>query len=135
MPDGIERLELSVAPDPAASGTARAALGEWAAGWHVPTRVIEDMQLLVSELVTNSLRHAALSAGDAVHVVASIDDGALRLEVENPGMAGDVAARPPDPDGGGGFGLQLVAALAERWGVVRDRTTRVWVEFGAQPEA
>jgi serine/threonine-protein kinase RsbW len=94
--------------------------------------VIDDMQLLVSELVTNSLCHAGLGADDVVRVTASLDNGSLRLEVENPGVAGDVAARPPGA-GGGGFGLQLVAALADRWGVVRDGRTRVWVEMASHP--
>lgn len=134
MPDGvIERLELSVAPDPAAGGTARAALSVWAAG-QVSGRVIEDMQLLASELVTNSLRHAELGAGDMIRVAASLHDGSLRLEVENPRAAGDVATRPPGLGGDGGFGLQLVAALAKRWGVVRNGRTRVWAEISAQPE-
>jgi anti-sigma regulatory factor (Ser/Thr protein kinase) len=123
---------MSIAPDLAASGAARAALTEWAAG-HVPPQVIEDLRLLVSELVTNSLRHAELGTGDDVRVGASLNNGSLRLEVENPGMAGDVGARLPDPDGAGGYGLQLVAALAEHWGVVRDGTTRVWAEIGSHP--
>jgi serine/threonine-protein kinase RsbW len=123
---------LRIAPDRAASGTARAALARWAAG-HVPDQMVDDMQLLVSELVTNSLCHAGLGADDVVHVTASLDNGSLRLEVENPGVEGDVAARPPGLAGGGGFGLQLVAALADRWGVVRDGRTCVWVEIASHP--
>jgi len=96
--------------------------------------VIEDMQLLVSELVTNSLRHAGLGAGDAVRVVASLNNGSLRVEVENRGMTGVVAPRPPDLGGGGGYGLKLVAALSERWGVVRDDTTCVWAELASHPD-
>jgi anti-sigma regulatory factor (Ser/Thr protein kinase) len=133
LPDGvIERLQLSVAPDPAASATARAALAAWADG-QLPPPVIADLLLVASELVTNSLRHAGLGADDAVLVLASVNHSSLRLEVENPGVSGDVAVRAPDADGGGGFGLQLVAALAERWGVVRDDSTRVWAEIGSQP--
>lgn len=133
LPDGvIERLQLSIAPDPAASGTARAALAAWADG-HLPPPVIADLLLVVSELVTNSLRHAGLGADDAVLVMASLNRSSLRLEVQNPGVSGDVAVRVPDADGGGGFGLQLVAALAERWGVVRDDSTRVWAEIGSHP--
>jgi anti-sigma regulatory factor (Ser/Thr protein kinase) len=123
---------LSVAPDPAASGVVRAAVADWAAG-NVSRQVIEDVQLLVSELVTNSMRHAGLGAGDVVRVAASLHNGSLRLEVENPGVAGDVATRAPGLDGGGGFGLQLVAALAERWGVVRDSHTCVWAEIASHP--
>jgi anti-sigma regulatory factor (Ser/Thr protein kinase) len=133
LPDGvIERLDLSVAPDPAASGMARAALAAWAGGT-VPAHVLADVQLLLSELVTNSLRHGGLRPGEVVHVAASLTNGSVRLEVENPGVEGEIVPRAPGMDGAGGFGLQLVDALSERWGVVRDGATCVWVEIAAHP--
>jgi anti-sigma regulatory factor (Ser/Thr protein kinase) len=133
LPDGVkERLDLSVAPGLAASGTARDALATWAEGYLSPP-VIADLQLLVSELVTNCLRHADLAADDAIHVMARLNHSSLRLEVENPGVFGDVQARTPG-ENDGGFGLQLVATLSERWGVERDGSTCVWVEVDSQPE-
>jgi two-component sensor histidine kinase len=97
--------------------------------------VIADVQLLVSELVTNCLRHADLGADDAIRVMARLNHSSLRLEVENPGVFGDVRARTPAENGNGGFGLQLVATLSERWGVVRDGSTCVWAEIDSQPGA
>jgi anti-sigma regulatory factor (Ser/Thr protein kinase) len=127
----IERLDLRVVLGPDASGTARAALRSWGSG-HLSDDVLDDAQLLLSELVTNGLRHAGLGTGDMLAVRASIDDGLLRVEVENPGMVGEVAPRPPDLDGAGGFGLQLVDALTDRWGVIRDGGTCVWAEMAWQ---
>jgi anti-sigma regulatory factor (Ser/Thr protein kinase) len=76
--------------------------------------------LLVTELVTNSVRHAGLGPADEV-VVRFTDHGAsVRLSVSDPGAGfAPVAARPDDPLSGGGRGLLIVAALSTAWGVDR----------------
>jgi anti-sigma regulatory factor (Ser/Thr protein kinase) len=98
----------------------------------VDSRVLADAELVVSELVTNSVQHAGLSADDSVRVGAAISDGVLRLEVDNPGAAGTIAA--PDPDSQRSrFGLRIVERLADAWGVSRDGHTRVWVQLACWP--
>jgi hypothetical protein len=89
---------------------------------------LTDAQLLVVELVTNSVRDADTPAGAVVSVRAEIRDDALRLEVEDGGRAGTVARRAPDLQRGG-FGLNIVDALSRRWGVDRDAGTRVWADL------
>jgi hypothetical protein len=59
----------------------------------------------------------------------------LRLEVEDPGRDGPVTRREPDGDRGGGFGLNIVDTIAERWGVSRACGTLVWVELQSFPAA
>jgi anti-sigma regulatory factor (Ser/Thr protein kinase) len=84
-------------------------------------------KLVASELVTNGVVHS--DASEAVLVFRlELSEHAVRLEVEDPGRRGVVAPRAPDLDGGGGFGLQLVQQLSERWGLERAGTggTRVW---------
>jgi hypothetical protein len=51
--------------------------------------------------------------------------------VEDPGRGGPVAPRPADLLNGGGMGLNLVAAISECWGVIRDRDgrNRVWAQL------
>jgi two-component sensor histidine kinase len=87
---------------------------------------------MVSELVTNSVQHAGLSADDFVRIGAAVTDGVLRLEVDNPGAAGTVAPRDPDAERYG-FGLRIVDTLADAWGVSRNGHTRVWVELACWP--
>jgi hypothetical protein len=67
-----------------------------------------------------------------VRVGAAAGDGVVRLEVDNPGSTGTIAAREPGLEGGG-FGLVLVDALARAWGVSRDDHTRVWAELVGSP--
>jgi serine/threonine-protein kinase RsbW len=92
--------------------------------------LISDAPLIVSELVTNSLRHAGLPDAATVRVCARLDDGVLRLEVEDGGTNGAVVRRTPNRNGGGGFGLNIIEALALRCGVERGASTLVWVDLG-----
>jgi serine/threonine-protein kinase RsbW len=122
----VTPVALTVAADVGAPSAARAALVVGLGG-RVGDDVLGDACLLVSELVTNSVRHAGMAADGVVRIGADVTGGILRLEVDDVGTAGTVAARPPTPDGG--FGLHLVDALAHRWGVTREGFTRVWVEL------
>jgi serine/threonine-protein kinase RsbW len=123
-------VALTVTADLHAPSAARAAVVDGLGG-RVAHDVLGDARLLVSELVTNSVRHAGLAADGVVHVGAEVTGGVLRLEVDDAGTAGTVAPRAPDRDGG--FGLHLVDALAHRWGVTREGFTRVWVELDCRP--
>jgi anti-sigma regulatory factor (Ser/Thr protein kinase) len=88
-----------------------------------------DLRLLVSELVTNSVRHARLGPGDRIRLQVEISDRVLRVEVSDPGE-GFVANIPePGARGPGGWGLFLTERLADRWGIDRDgEWTTVWLE-------
>jgi anti-sigma regulatory factor (Ser/Thr protein kinase) len=98
----------------------------------VTDETLNDAQLLVSELVTNSVCHAQLDAGATVRVSVEICDRFVRLEVEDPGDVA-IGAVAPDREHGGGFGLFLVEALAQRWGSKHEGTTCVWAELAIAP--
>jgi anti-sigma regulatory factor (Ser/Thr protein kinase) len=96
----------------------------------VTQRILRDAELLVSELVTNSIDHGQLDNGDSVLLRIFLATESLRLEIENSGTAGVVAAnRTGRESGQGGYGLDLVELLAARWGVSRNRSTSVWFEM------
>lgn len=110
----------SLPRDPGAVATARRVV-EADAG--VLTREELDVsQLLVSELVTNAIRHGA---GESVTLVTHVDGARARYEVHD---AGAQQPRRREPAGAeGGFGLNLVASLASRWG--SDPDAGVWFEL------
>ena len=110
----------------AAPARARGALDK-VAGSIAPER-LRDVRLLVSELVTNAVRHAA---GDVLRLVISHKRGVLRVEVHDPGDGFEVRSPSPDPRRSSGWGLVLVDELADRWGVDRAPRTRVWFEMAA----
>jgi len=92
-------------------------------------QVAFDVRLLVTELVANSVRHAGLDESDSITVTLELGDARLRVEVLDPGDGFAFPVRPQKPDAGGGRGLQIVAAIAHRWGVERSEPIAVWFEI------
>jgi serine/threonine-protein kinase RsbW len=123
-----EPLELILAADLEAPSAAREAVGRWLTG-QVGALVRDDVLLVISELVTNSVLHAGAVPGDVIYVRLRAWNGRLHLAVEDAGRNGDIARRPASPGLAGGFGLNLVEELTLRWGVSHRRGTRVWAEL------
>jgi anti-sigma regulatory factor (Ser/Thr protein kinase) len=121
------RLERELPVKPEAAAQARHALDDVPTG--LPDGRLRDMHLLVSELVTNAVRHANLRPGDSIRLIVDLDGDALRVEVHDSG-GGFVPTEPePDPERPSGWGLYLVSELSDRWGVDFDGLTRVWFEL------
>lgn len=118
---------MSLPPVPEAAASARhtihAALTD-----HVDPDTVGDAELLVTELVTNAIRHGALSPGDSISVRVRSTGDSLCVEVSDPGAGFDRAAVGPRPDHTGGFGLFLLSRMAHAWGIA-DPPTRVWFEL------
>lgn len=93
--------------------------------------VFEDVRLLVSELVTNSIQHEGPDTGSWVEVRLRVSAAAVRGEVTNPGPGFHPKPRPPGQRQESGRGLYLVDQLANRWGVSKNGVTRVWFEIAA----
>jgi anti-sigma regulatory factor (Ser/Thr protein kinase) len=112
---------------PEAVFEARQSLGEFRAS--LDPRVFEDLRLLVSEVVTNSLRHAGLSGEDRIRLRVALEERWIRAEVhdDGPGFA------PSDPAASlyrqSGWGLFLVRRIADRWGIDRTGDSFVWFEL------
>jgi anti-sigma regulatory factor (Ser/Thr protein kinase) len=121
--------EIALPTGSAAPGAARMVVAHCLNGL-VSQQILLDAQLLVSEVVTNSLRHGELTDGDTVLVRVYLAADSLRLEIANRGTAGAVNTRQPDRRSrGGGFGLHLVDHLTASWGVWRNDGTNVWFEM------
>jgi serine/threonine-protein kinase RsbW len=122
------RLELQLPPHPDSAARARNAVSEL--GRDLGGAQLRDVQLLVSELVTNAVRHARMNAHDVIRLLVDVSDRALHVEVRDSGPGFEPANHPrPDPTLPSGWGLFLVEELADRWGVERETGTRVWFEL------
>jgi anti-sigma regulatory factor (Ser/Thr protein kinase) len=122
--------DIAVPRGSGAPGAARMVIAHCLTGL-VSRRVLLDAELLVSELVTNSMDHGELGDGDTVGVRVYLAAETLLVAIENPGTAGVVAPSPADRRSGrGGYGLDLVDRLAAHWGVSRSGSTNVWFEMG-----
>ncbi|MGW0735135.1 ATP-binding protein [Streptomyces sp. NPDC002851] len=113
--------------DPGAVRTARARVRAQLGDWGLE-EVGDVTALLVSELVTNSLRYASGPIGVRL-VRPGTPSGPLRVEVSDP-LPDPPRERTAAPDDEGGRGLQLVACSARRWGTRQGRTGKtVWFEL------
>jgi len=96
---------------------------------------LEDAVLVVSELVTNAVRHSASADAGAITVTLAGLPGGVRIEVTDQGSPDPGPVIPPPRPAWelaeSGQGLRLVAeAAAGRWGHYRTRTGRaVWAEI------
>src|SRR4051812_30475845 len=96
--------------------------------------VFERSALVVSEVVTNSVKHAGLTAAQPIDLQIGLTPERLRIEITDDGPGFEPAAVPADPSqAAGGWGLPLVDRLADRWGVDFSHSTHVWCEFDLDP--
>jgi anti-sigma regulatory factor (Ser/Thr protein kinase) len=121
------RQTLSLAVHPEAVGEARRWIGRVAEGLMAP-EAVADLRLVISEIVTNSLRHG--TDGEVIDLAATPKEAFLCVQVTDDGPGIASAPRSMVPDENGGFGLFLVEQLTRRWGITREaRRTRVWFEL------
>lgn len=123
--------------DPQAAWSARRALRQLRG--EISPSTYDTLSLLVSEAVTNSVRHALCGPGTHVRLDVVVSPGIVRAEICDRGLGFDPAGVPvPDADRVGGWGLYLLDELSDLWGVVHDEErgwTRVWFELENQTGA
>jgi anti-sigma regulatory factor (Ser/Thr protein kinase) len=130
--------QFDVGGGPDAIRAARAAVASFLSDVVSPDRLY-DLQLLVSEVVTNAVRHGGARADEHVDLRIALMADHVRLEVRDPGPGfRDVTPELPATDRGGGYGLYLVDLYASAWGVTGSEGTCVWLEVprrAAEPSA
>ena len=122
LDDGIS---LRLRGGPEAAARARRALSKLRAD--IDPSLMETLRLLVTELVSNSVRHAH---SETVVLKVLVGRGAVLTEVtdEGPGFDPSETGMPGSEDSG--WGLFLVERLADRWGVRQNNdATKVWFEL------
>jgi peptidoglycan/LPS O-acetylase OafA/YrhL len=126
---GGERvLRLSFGGGVAAPGQARARITELLRDELEPDR-LDALRLVLTELISNSVRHGGVDDGGRIECVLHLDDERIRVEVSDTGRQGTPRLRTPDVGRGEGFGLFLINTLATGWGATHDPRLRVWVEL------
>ncbi len=120
----MSKIVLRIKPDNNAPGISRAELESIRS--QLGTKY-DDVALIVSELVSNSVRHAASTTG-TVELVVTATDHKVRLEVSDDGPCFEVGDLS-----GSGFGLGLVDKIANNWGIERSGQCTVWAELTLEP--
>jgi serine/threonine-protein kinase RsbW len=110
-------------PESASSGRARQAATEHFAAV-LPPATRQELGLVVSELVTNGIRHGA----GEVELRLDLHEGRIRGEVIDQGAGFEAQLRNAAPDDLGGRGLVLVDRMVHEWGVY-DGSSHVWFQL------
>jgi anti-sigma regulatory factor (Ser/Thr protein kinase) len=128
VPELEERIAFELAATPEAGSAARRTL--LAGNGALPPSVRDDVLLLLTELVTNAVRHADVGPDRLVRVELRQRSRTVRVAVRDEGAGFAQEATRRRRDESGGWGLFLVDRIADRWAVIPTATgTCVWFEI------
>ena len=126
------RLELELERDVRAPARARAAIKDRLREMGLEGSEGQTLVLLVSEVVSNAVRHSSAPADGRISLLATADGETIRVAVTDGGEG--FTPRPRDPARlGDGYGLFLLDKAASNWGVETDEGTTVWFELPRRP--
>ncbi len=132
-------LDLRIPSETGAARRARDALAGVVGEFDAYVR--DSLTLLVSELVSSSVRRMGPGNEKAIAVRALAGPGVVRVEVRDSGRTIPPIVPRLRPSGWsilhdpglvgvpGGWGLAIVNSVADRWGIIADRGTEVWFEL------
>lgn len=121
LPEPEPYVNLRVPFQAPSASLVRRELRSWLAEKGFVGETVDDARVVVSELVGNSVRHAAPLPVNDIAVSWCVEDDELVISVSDGG--GITAPHPVDPPqvAVSGRGLSIVEALVERWWVEDDR--------------
>src|SRR5689334_11463742 len=137
----IGRLQLTVwslRHDPYAARTAREFTSSALRTWGLE-HLVDDTGVVVSELVTNAVRHGTRNpvhprTAPDIRVILCQTELSVLCAVTDPSDQGP-CLREPDYEAEGGRGLQVVQGVSEMWGwaPLETRGKAVWAAFALPP--
>jgi anti-sigma regulatory factor (Ser/Thr protein kinase) len=119
-----EHVHVDIDRDLRAPTMARRAVEQF--GERIDPSIVPDVRLLVSELITNSVKYGG--DGQVQLILTSEHPQHVHVEVVDQGEGFIPTARDRPKTEAGGWGLHLVEVLTRRWGV-REGSTHVWFEI------
>jgi anti-sigma regulatory factor (Ser/Thr protein kinase) len=120
-------LRMELQRNVRAPAIARSAVSEQLLAVGIDGSLGQTIVLLVSEVVSNAVRHSAAPEEAAIALEARITEQSVRIAVTDAGEG--FTPRQRDPERlGEGYGLYLLEKASSRWGVAREGGTTVWFE-------
>jgi anti-sigma regulatory factor (Ser/Thr protein kinase) len=125
------RIELELEHDVRAPARARAEIAECCRELELDGSLCQSLILLVSEVISNAVRHSTGDPDAPVGLIASFGERTISVTVTDAGEGFE--PRPRDPARThDGYGLYLLEKVADRWGVESRGDTKVWFELARE---
>jgi anti-sigma regulatory factor (Ser/Thr protein kinase) len=122
------RVELALERNVQAPALARTAIAVRCDELGVDGSLAQSLILLVSEVVSNAVRHSAADPNAPIELLATFGEQTIRVTVTDAGEG--FTPRPRDPTRThDGYGLYLLEKVAKHWGVESRGDTKVWFEL------
>ena len=116
---------------PSSVGRVRQAMYEDLSARDVESGVIEEAQIVTSELMANAIRHARPLGDHTVRIHWRVKSGVVEVDVTDGGSTTTPRPAPRALWRPSGRGLRIVRSLAHEWGVSEQRgAVTVWASLG-----
>ena len=126
-----EKRTVRIPWAPSAAPLIRRELVDDLAARGVTEDVVEEAEIVVSELVANAVRHGRALADGSIRVHWKVKNNVVEVEVTDGGGPTVPRPAPQTTWAPGGRGLRIVRSLAHEWGVVDETNGRtVWASLG-----
>ena len=97
----------------------------------LPEQIVDEAEMVASELLTNAVRHARTLSDGTIRVRWKIRGDVVEVEVTDGGGESIPRPAPRTVWLSSGRGLRIVRSIAHEWGVTEDRTGNVvWATLG-----
>lgn len=117
--------------EPSSVPRARRTLVEDLEARDVDSQIVDEAEIVISELVANAVRHARPLSDGTVRVHWKVKDGLVEVEVTDGGGTTTPQPLPRSTWTPAGRGLRIVRSIAHEWGVVDDKQgCTVWAALG-----
>ena len=113
----------------AAPARARGAVTRWGEQVGLDGPLMFDLRLLVTELVTNAVRHADVEPCEAIELGVEVAEECVRVHVQDAGAGFDEYLPIPSGDDVSGRGLYVVHQVASAWGLDPGPPFGIWFEL------
>jgi anti-sigma regulatory factor (Ser/Thr protein kinase) len=125
----MTQAQLALDPDTSAPSKARELLSQIMAD-QTSSEGFHRALLALSEVVTNAIRHGVIEESDPINLLIERMDDLVAVRVIQPRPVPERPSIAAMPEGWStrGYGLRIVDAVADRWGVQLDPPS-VWFEL------
>jgi len=119
--------------EPSTPSMARTKLAAFLTVNRIPSEVIDDALIVISEMIANAVSHGVPTSDGTIEISWSLGGDLLELSVYDAGVGASLKPIDFDEDSLSGRGLSIINRVADRWWVDVSQGTRVNAALATAP--